>query len=194
MLQRASEDSPEFESHRTTTSVRSSIGKWMEWEPVLKNVCREALDDVVREFGYELGPDGALVLDPNDEPEVPKAADVMRNLVREDATVLVVSRGDEDLLVRLKRPAWHFPRDENGVYAGHHPADSDDAIAQLEAQREQGASYLLFPKEELWWLDHYAGFREYLEQTYVEVPAEGLGGRLFRLMSPSSTVTTMVAK
>jgi GT2 family glycosyltransferase len=82
------------------------------------------------------------------------------------ATVLVVSRGDEALLDLAGRAARHFPQGRDGAYAGHYPGDSAEAIVQLEEQRTRGAQYLLFPKTSFWWLDHYAGFRQYLEERY----------------------------
>jgi hypothetical protein len=36
----------------------------------------------------------------------------------------------------------------------------------LEAQRERGADFLLFPRTALWWLDHYGGLRQHLERHY----------------------------
>jgi hypothetical protein len=82
------------------------------------------------------------------------------------ATVVVVSRGDPELVTLPGRPAWHFPRDEEGRYAGYHPATSDDAIEQLEAVREAGGDYLVFPRTAFWWLDHYREFRRHLESRY----------------------------
>jgi GT2 family glycosyltransferase len=84
----------------------------------------------------------------------------------EDATILVVSRGDEEVLRLGPRTAWHFPQDDNGQYAGYYPATSEEAIAQLEALRERGGQYLLFPSTALWWLDHYAELGAYLESNY----------------------------
>lgn len=82
------------------------------------------------------------------------------------STVLVVSRGDDELLAARDRRGLHFPQTEGGGYAGHHPADSREAIAHLESVRvAQGADFLVFPSTGLWWLDHYAGFREHLERT-----------------------------
>ena len=83
-----------------------------------------------------------------------------------NATVLVVSRGDEELLRLDGRRACHFPRSDGGGYAGHHPADSDEAIARLEEQRRAGAEYIVFPATAAWWLDHYAGFRGHLDAHY----------------------------
>ena len=80
------------------------------------------------------------------------------------ALALVVSKGDERLLAFDGRKAWHFLRNEKGVYAGHHPADSAAAIAALERCRAAGAGYLIVPHVAFWWLDHYAAFREHLER------------------------------
>ncbi len=84
------------------------------------------------------------------------------DLVPADAEVLVVSRGDRDLLDLEDRAAGHFPQDREGRYLGHHPLDSGDAIAQLEELREKGASYLVLPSTSYWWLEHYEGLAEHL--------------------------------
>jgi hypothetical protein len=86
-----------------------------------------------------------------------------------DATVLVVSRGDERLLDLGNRPVRHFPEAEAGVWLGHHPVDSAEAVAHLEAMRERGGQFLLFPRTGLWWLEHYGGLREHLESRYKAV-------------------------
>jgi hypothetical protein len=83
-----------------------------------------------------------------------------------DSTVIVTSRGDDELLNLGGRRAWHFPQTRDGVYAGHHPADSAAAIAHLEELRARGANILLLPVTSFWWLRHYAEFASYLEQNY----------------------------
>ena len=92
--------------------------------------------------------------------------------VPEGARMLVVSRGDEQLL-DLGRPSAHFPQGEGGIYAGYYPADSREAIDQLERAREQGAEYLLFPQTSLWWLDYYDDFAEHLRTRYSEMKLDG---------------------
>jgi hypothetical protein len=82
------------------------------------------------------------------------------------AVVLVVSKGDARLLELHGRTGWHFLRNDEGVYVGHHPADSAAAIDALERLQAKGAEYLLFPWTTLWWLDHYVGLRDYLNQRY----------------------------
>ena len=61
------------------------------------------------------------------------------------ATVVVISKGDDELLDLGVREAWHFPQDDQGAYAGHHPADSAAAIGALEALRKKGAQFLVVP-------------------------------------------------
>jgi hypothetical protein len=78
------------------------------------------------------------------------------------ATVLVISSGDDALLRLHGRRGWHFPRNEQGVYAGHYPADSEAAIAHLEECRAKGAEYLLIPRTASWWLTYYKEFAEHL--------------------------------
>jgi hypothetical protein len=98
-----------------------------------------------------------------------QAVERIRRLVGEvvpaGSTVLVVSRGDEELLNLGGRRAWHFPQTDNGVYAGHYPADSAAAIAHLEAVRARGADVLLLPVTAFWWLRHYAEFARHLEEN-----------------------------
>ena len=83
--------------------------------------------------------------------------------------VLVVSKGDEQLLQLDGRLGAHFPQVEGGVYAGHHPADSREAISELELQRSSGAQFLVIPQTSMWWLDHYGEFREHLGRSCREV-------------------------
>jgi glycosyltransferase involved in cell wall biosynthesis len=83
-----------------------------------------------------------------------------------EASVLVISKGDEALLELGQRRGWHFPQTPSGVYAGHHPGDSTEAIAHLEALRAKGAEYLVVPSTSRWWLDYYSDFARHLEQNY----------------------------
>src|SRR5436190_611777 len=94
---------------------------------------------------------------------------IVRRAVPPGAIVVVVSRGDHELLDLPGRSAWHFPRRSDGAYAGYYPADSSGAIAHLESLRESGAAFLAFPATALWWMDHYDAFRRHLEQRYRPV-------------------------
>jgi GT2 family glycosyltransferase len=82
------------------------------------------------------------------------------------SSVLVVSRGDRELVNIDARQGLHFPQDATGGYLGHHPRDSEDAVAQLETLRAAGAEYLVLPSTASWWLEHYVGFGEHLRANY----------------------------
>jgi GT2 family glycosyltransferase len=118
-------------------------------------------------------------------PRYERAAQELRDAVRAavpaQATVLVVSRGDEELLALGGRRALHFPQGAHGGWAGHHPADSGEAIELLEALREDGAEYLAVPSTYRWWLEHYAGLREHLEVRYQSLGRDGEGTALYLL-------------
>jgi glycosyltransferase involved in cell wall biosynthesis len=88
------------------------------------------------------------------------------------ATVLVVSRGDEELVALEGRVGWHFPQAEDGRYAGYHPEDSEVAVRHLEELRVRGATHLVIPATSAWWLDHYADFHQHLEQRFAVVAAD----------------------
>lgn len=94
---------------------------------------------------------------------------VVRDAVPAGATVLVVSRGDDELVDLDDRAVWHFPRDADGEYRGHHPRDSVEAIAHLEELRAGGGEFLVFPQTAFWWLDHYGDFARHLEDRYRPV-------------------------
>ena len=92
---------------------------------------------------------------------------VLRGVLITPGAVAVVSKGADDVLdaVReLGRRAIHCPADGQGDWAGHHPADTSDAIASVEAAAAAGASYLVIPWSCGWWLDHYDGLRAHLTQ------------------------------
>jgi hypothetical protein len=84
--------------------------------------------------------------------------------------VLVVSRGDEEIVALGANRGGHFPQSADGAYAGHHPADSGEAIAHLEALCRAGARYLVIPATAAWWLEHYAGFAEHLDARHERLP------------------------
>jgi hypothetical protein len=95
--------------------------------------------------------------------------EIVNCVLEEDARVLVVSRGDEELLKLGGRPAGHFPQTDIGGYAGNHPARSAAAIAHLEALLARGADYLLIPATAFWWLTYYRDFAQHLNDNYRAV-------------------------
>jgi glycosyltransferase involved in cell wall biosynthesis len=98
--------------------------------------------------------------------------DVVAAAVPPGAMVLVVSKGDEDLVRLEGRRAWHFPCTRDGTYAGYHPSDSDAAVAHLLELIGRGADHLVFPGTAFWWLDHYGGLRRHLEESHHQLSAD----------------------
>jgi GT2 family glycosyltransferase len=97
---------------------------------------------------------------------VRQVREAVRQAVPPDGTVIVVSKGDEELLDLYGREAWHFPQDRAGNYAWHYPPDGVAPIAHLESLRVSGGRYLLFPEPALWWLHKYPVFSEHLHRHY----------------------------
>jgi GT2 family glycosyltransferase/glycosyltransferase involved in cell wall biosynthesis len=93
----------------------------------------------------------------------------IRRLLPPAALVMVISKGDPDLLDVEGHDAWHFPQDDRGHYAGHYPAESGDAIAHMEALRARGGRFLVIPSSASWWLEHYAGLAHHLDTNYQRI-------------------------
>ena len=103
---------------------------------------------------------------------VARVRNVVDSDVPRDAQVLVATRGDDAFLASDGRLGWHFPRDNDGKYAGYYPADSEAAIAHLEQLRAQGATHLVMPRTAFWWLDYYEGLHEHLDATYRTIRSD----------------------
>jgi hypothetical protein len=97
---------------------------------------------------------------------VGRVREIVQRTIPCGATVAMVNKGDEQLLDLDGRQGWHFPRTPDGIYAGHYPADTAEAISQVDAVRAAGADYVLFPATAFWWLDHYPGLRKHLQHCH----------------------------
>ena len=96
------------------------------------------------------------------------------------ANVIVISRGDDELLDLNGRRAGHFPQEEDGTYAGYHPSDGKAAVDHLEHLRKRGAEFLLVPSTAFWWLERYPELAAHLE-SHGELVAGGDACRIYRL-------------
>jgi hypothetical protein len=123
-------------------------------------------DDVCVLFALGTSPESTSVPTGDYPALVARLREAVHAKLPMDATVLVVSRGDDELLNLYGRRAWHFPLDDAGRYAGHYPRDSRAAIDQLEQLHDRGATHLVFPATALWWLAHYDLFGEHLVERY----------------------------
>ena len=93
----------------------------------------------------------------------------VEELLPVNANVLVLSKGDENLIRFNTCRGAHFPQDVSGRHARYYPASSSAAIAHLEALRFQGADYLVIPAKSDWWRETYAGFIRYLQRQYAVI-------------------------
>jgi len=119
---------------------------------------------------------------PRYEREAEQVREAVVETVPSGSTVLVISRGDERLLQLNGRRAQHFPQAADGAWAGHHPADSDEAVEHLESLRDRGAEFLVIPPTYLWWLRYYDGLRRHLESKYEPVVSDDRAGAIYRLL------------
>ncbi len=97
------------------------------------------------------------------------------------APVVVISKGDEQLVDLDGRPGWHFPQVAGGSYSGIYPADGAGAVAELEALRASGARYFLVPQPASWWLEYYTGLRDHLARFARLVVRDAAVGSLYAL-------------
>jgi hypothetical protein len=98
-------------------------------------------------------------------------------------TLAVVGKGDAERLTFESQTAWHFPQSVTGEYTGYYPADSAQAIQQLEQVRSKGAEFLLFPAASFWWLGHYEAFAGHLHESYRQILAPSGDCLIFDLRS-----------
>ena len=120
----------------------------------------------------------------NYEELVGRIVEVASQVIPAGGTVLVVSKGDDELIKLRGRIGCHFPQNEQGVYTGYHPLDSGAAIMQLEAARAKGGEYLLIPASSAWWLDYYKQFAAFLRERY-ELRWSDKTCVIYRLTEPS---------
>jgi GT2 family glycosyltransferase len=126
--------------------------------------------------------------DPSYQNCVRKIREIVRRALPRDATVIVVSKGDEGLLDLYGRRAWHFPQDSDGGYLWYYPPDGPSVIAQLETLRVRGAQYLLFPEFAFWWLDRYPEFTNHLYRHYPVILRDEMACVVFALEEDYSTL------
>lgn len=100
---------------------------------------------------------------------VARVRGIVRDRVSRQARVLVVGRGDDQLLRLFGRKAGHFPQDAHGDFAGEYPPDGASAVAALERLVAAGWNHLVIPATSAWWLDHYRELRIHLHREWHAV-------------------------
>jgi hypothetical protein len=91
-----------------------------------------------------------------------------------NALIVAVDGGNPSIFYYAKRKGWHF-LEKDGIYNGN-PTESQQAIADLERLRRQGATHLVFTKNTSWWLKSYPEFTQHLSKvaTLMEATPEFL--------------------
>ena len=122
-----------------------------------------------------------------EEPQmVASLPQTVDELLPPNSRVLVISKGDENLIRFDSCRGGHFPQERSGGYAGFYPASSAAAISHLEALRFQGAEYLVVPATAHWWFETYPDFERHLERRYAVVDRAPETFTIFSLRSASS--------
>ena len=70
--------------------------------------------------------------------------------------------------------ATHFPADEFGNYAGHYPANDQEALAQLRQLISSGIQYLVIPATCSWWPEFYPSLQTHLNSYSTHFGDNGL--------------------
>src|SRR5437762_8044314 len=87
----------------------------------------------------------------------------LNKLTASDALIVAVDGGNPTIFYYAKRKGWHF-LEQNGIYDGN-PKNSQQAIADLERLRRQGATHFVFTTPRFWWLESYPEFTQHLSES-----------------------------
>jgi 4-amino-4-deoxy-L-arabinose transferase-like glycosyltransferase len=87
----------------------------------------------------------------------------LRKVTARDALIVAVDNGNPTIFYYATRKGWHF-LEKDGIYDGN-PRDSEQAIADLEGLRLQGATHFVFIPNTFWWLESYPGLTRHLAET-----------------------------
>jgi hypothetical protein len=93
----------------------------------------------------------------------------LEKITTPDALIVAVNNGNPAIFYYAKRKGWHFLEKE-GVFGGN-PSDSQQAIADLERLRRQGATHLVFITNTFWWLKSYPELTQHLSETALLLEA-----------------------
>jgi 4-amino-4-deoxy-L-arabinose transferase-like glycosyltransferase len=96
----------------------------------------------------------------------------LNKLAASDALIVAVDGGNPTIFYYAKRKGWHF-LERMGIYDGN-PKNSQQAIADLERLRRQGATHFVLTTPRFWWLNSYPELTQHLSgnATVVEATSE----------------------
>jgi hypothetical protein len=115
---------------------------------------------------------------------VPPMRELLTSILEPDAGVLVISDGN-DAWLNLDRRAWHFPQDVSGRHVPINRAKGLSMLAQLDALRDRGASYLVIPSTSFWGVERSDELLRYLRRCKPIALRERVCA-VFELRDPSA--------
>ena len=98
------------------------------------------------------------------------------------ARTLVMTYGDEAMLLLGDRPTEPFPRSAPGVAADYTDVRGIEAVAQLAELRDRGAEFLLVPSPALPWLATHPELERHLEERHTVIARERGIGTIYGLV------------
>jgi dolichyl-phosphate-mannose-protein mannosyltransferase len=87
----------------------------------------------------------------------------LNKITARDALIVAVDNGNPAIFYYANREGWHL-LEQRGVYGGN-PKNSEEAIADLERLRRQGATHLVFVTNTSWWLKSYPEFAVHVAEV-----------------------------
>jgi hypothetical protein len=136
--------------------VRGYLNQTMEWLPTA----------VMQRFGYATmaefytrDPARLFVADVESRRHGSALSEV-RMFIPAGATYILVDELQTHLAADTEHRAQPF-LERNGEYWGR-PADSQEAIKEIERMRRSGCTHIVFAWPAIWWLDYYREMTEYL--------------------------------
>jgi hypothetical protein len=93
----------------------------------------------------------------------------LNKITTPDALIIAVDGGNPTIFYYAKRKGWHF-LEQNGIYGGN-PKNGQQAIADLERLRRQGATHFVFTTPRFWWLESYPEFTQHLSENAMLIEA-----------------------
>ena len=105
----------------------------------------------------------------------------VENHVPAGARTLVVTYGDDAMLLLGDRLTEPFPRSAPGVVADYTDVHGTEAVAQLAELRDRGAEFLLVPSPALPWLATHPELERHLEERHTVIARERGIGTIYAL-------------
>lgn len=116
-----------------------------------------------------------------------RLADFLDNLLPRAAPVAVISGGN-DRLLKLGRPASHFPAETKGGWAPDRHATDAEATAILDELKACGSRFLIVPAEASRWFEGHPDFLTQVRARFREIANRPTLCSIFDLERPAASL------